>query len=143
MTTMAEALPKDIPLDNRTPTIADEQVILSFMEGHDADIPSNAGTVDVRAYQEQQLHAAETHYHADGDIEKGAMQHDTLEKGALISEKSASSQSLPSAASDPNIVDWDGPEDPSNPMNWSQKRKWGLIAVLSAITFVTYANPRF
>lgn len=36
-----------------------------------------------------------------------------------------------------NIVDWDSPEDPSNPVNWSAGLKWGNVAVVSAITFIT------
>lgn len=40
---------------------------------------------------------------------------------------------------DPNIVDWDGPTDPENPMNWTDKKKWANIAVLSIMTLVTYA----
>jgi hypothetical protein len=38
---------------------------------------------------------------------------------------------------DPNIVDFDGPNDPHNPMNWSKKRKWlngGFLSVLTLIT---------
>ncbi|KAF5015496.1 hypothetical protein F66182_13157, partial [Fusarium sp. NRRL 66182] len=27
------------------------------------------------------------------------------------------------AVSDPNIVDWDGPDDPTNPRNWSRSKK--------------------
>lgn len=56
-------------------------------------------------------------------------------------------QSFPSAKSDmglpadsdqdPNIVTWDGPNDPANPMNWSEALKWGNIAVIAAITFIT------
>ncbi|KAI9658888.1 MAG: hypothetical protein M1821_001848 [Bathelium mastoideum] len=38
---------------------------------------------------------------------------------------------------DSNIVDWDGPDDPQNPMNWTAGRRWGMIAVVSAITFLT------
>ena len=41
---------------------------------------------------------------------------------------------------DPNIVDWDGPNDPQNPLNWSLALKWSNIAVLSSITFITYVN---
>jgi hypothetical protein len=39
------------------------------------------------------------------------------------------------------LVGWEEPEDkdPANPLNWSQGRKWGIIAVLSSITFLTYA----
>ena len=38
---------------------------------------------------------------------------------------------------DPNLVDWDGPDDPKNPINWSEKLKWANIAVIASITFLT------
>ena len=38
---------------------------------------------------------------------------------------------------DPNIVDWDGPDDPKNPINWSEKLKWANIAVIASVTFLT------
>ena len=38
---------------------------------------------------------------------------------------------------DLNIVDWDGPNDPQNPINWSEKLKWANVAVISSITFIT------
>ena len=38
---------------------------------------------------------------------------------------------------DPNIVGWDGPDDPNNPYNWAGGLKWGNIAVISSITFLT------
>lgn len=38
---------------------------------------------------------------------------------------------------DSNIVTWDGPNDPANPMNWSEGLKWGNVAVIAAITFIT------
>ncbi|OCL12150.1 polyamine transporter 1 [Glonium stellatum] len=34
-----------------------------------------------------------------------------------------------------NIVDWDGPQDPQNPQNWTSTRKWLIIILISAITF--------
>ncbi|KAI1120326.1 major facilitator superfamily domain-containing protein [Nemania abortiva] len=33
------------------------------------------------------------------------------------------------------IVDWEGPDDPANPLNWSPARKWFIIVVVSAVTF--------
>lgn len=39
---------------------------------------------------------------------------------------------------DPDIVDWDGPDDPENPHNWSNKKKVVTVAVVAALTFVTY-----
>ncbi|KAI1764275.1 MFS general substrate transporter [Hypoxylon sp. FL1150] len=38
---------------------------------------------------------------------------------------------------DPNVVDWDGPDDPQNPMNWTDKKKWLNISILSIMTIVT------
>lgn len=33
-------------------------------------------------------------------------------------------------------VDWDGPDDPENPKNWPDSKKWLNIGVLSAITII-------
>ncbi len=38
---------------------------------------------------------------------------------------------------DPNMVDWNGPDDPENPMNWPDKDKWLNIITLSILTLVT------
>ncbi|KAH6648263.1 major facilitator superfamily domain-containing protein [Truncatella angustata] len=38
---------------------------------------------------------------------------------------------------DPNTVDWDGPQDPNNPMNWPDKKKWLNVSILSLLTIVT------
>ncbi|KAK1963933.1 major facilitator superfamily transporter [Colletotrichum sublineola] len=46
--------------------------------------------------------------------------------------------------SDPNVVDWDGPDDPANPLNWSPLKKWANIVVLAVITFnVPLASTMF
>ncbi|KAH7149750.1 major facilitator superfamily domain-containing protein [Dactylonectria estremocensis] len=41
------------------------------------------------------------------------------------------------APRDPNIVDWDGPDDPDNPQNWSSGKKVMTVAFVSSVTFVT------
>ena len=46
----------------------------------------------------------------------------------------------PTEPVDSNVVDWDGPQDPSNPVNWSMGLKWGNVAVVSAVTFITYVQ---
>lgn len=35
------------------------------------------------------------------------------------------------------IVDWDGDNDPANPLNWPQRKKWTSMGIVSAITFIT------
>ncbi|KAF8649063.1 hypothetical protein AX16_006036 [Volvariella volvacea WC 439] len=42
---------------------------------------------------------------------------------------------------DPNLVTWDGPNDPANPQNWSVSYKWFLTLVCAAMTInVTFAS---
>ena len=36
------------------------------------------------------------------------------------------------------IVDFDGPDDPVNPVNWKTSYKWTAIILMSAITLVVY-----
>ncbi|KIY65819.1 MFS polyamine transporter [Cylindrobasidium torrendii FP15055 ss-10] len=35
------------------------------------------------------------------------------------------------------VVDWDGPDDPENPKNWTYSRKWRATVVVSLFTFVS------
>ena len=35
------------------------------------------------------------------------------------------------------LVDWDGPNDPQNPLNWPTSRKWTAIGLVSFNTFNT------
>lgn len=36
-----------------------------------------------------------------------------------------------------NVITWDGPADPSNPLNWSQQRKWTATLLVSCFTFIS------
>ena len=43
-----------------------------------------------------------------------------------------------------DLVDWDGPNDPENPQNWSRGYKWFLTITLGIVTFViTFASSIF
>lgn len=45
---------------------------------------------------------------------------------------------------DPNLIVWDGPNDPENPMNWPQSKKWIVTVALGMMTFcVTFASSVF
>ena len=46
------------------------------------------------------------------------------------------------AAGNQNRLEFDGPDDPSNPLNWNNTKKWSMIGILSVMTFVTYAHPQ-
>ncbi|KAI1376643.1 MFS general substrate transporter [Hypoxylon crocopeplum] len=55
-------------------------------------------------------------------------EHDLEEGGPMPEQKTR----------DPDIVDWDGPNDPANPLNWSTLKK--TLHVLYVSLFVLYAN---
>jgi hypothetical protein len=40
---------------------------------------------------------------------------------------------------DDNLVHWDGPGDPQNPLNWGDARKWLTIGLISFSSFNVYA----
>lgn len=45
---------------------------------------------------------------------------------------------------DPNLVEWDGPDDPENPQNFSPARKWAITMCLSSLTiWVTFSTSVF
>lgn len=70
------------------------------------------------------------------DVEKGVRSH----AHSTHSDERTLSVDQPAALveeRDPNIVDWDGPDDPNNPQNWPAKKKWSIIAALGAITLIT------
>src|SRR5215469_8908743 len=54
-------------------------------------------------------------------------------------EKDIEAQATEVSQLDENVVWWDEPvdQDPDNPMNWGAGRKWGTIAILAFITFIT------
>lgn len=56
-----------------------------------------------------------------------------FEKGDIQAEVAAKEKS----SLDPNVVDFDGPNDPTMAVNWPSSRKWSTVAILSFLTLVT------
>lgn len=102
-----------------------EIIDLAAAEGHDADIPTNIGSIPSSRPRTPA---------GDGKGVSAAMEKD-LEKGADTG--SIASTETPEDIPDPNIVDFDGPDDTENPMKWKASKKWGMISLVSAITFLT------
>jgi len=109
-----------------------EIIDLAVVEGHDADISTSAGSIRPVASRTS-TRPSKT---ADEDNELYATMEKDVEKGEdHISLSSADNSAA--AELDPNIVDFDGPDDPENPLNWSYNKKWGMVSLVSAITFLT------
>ena len=63
-------------------------------------------------------------YAGDTDVEAAAAD-DASRPTAVAREK------------DPNVVDWDGEEDPERARNWPLRKKWTCIILLSVLTLLT------
>lgn len=67
--------------------------------------------------------------------------HPNAEDAILDVEKQTPSQP---AENDPNLIDWSGPNDPSNPQNFPLWRKWLITLLLGSVTFcITFASSVF
>lgn len=62
-------------------------------------------------------------------------EHDEPDLEASVTKKEPTGEVASAAA-----VTWDGPDDPENPMNWPDSKKWTNISILSILTLVTYAS---
>lgn len=60
------------------------------------------------------------------DLEKALSTHEDQDVAVTVRQ-----------TTDPNVIDWDGPDDPENPLNWPSRKKWTNIYLLSAITLLT------
>lgn len=59
-----------------------------------------------------------------------------VEKGAPAGDENISAN--------PNIVDWDGPDDPANPRNWSKAYKFTNVALISlSVLYCNLATTMF
>ena len=67
--------------------------------------------------------------HAAEDVEK---QRPDDDRDAEAKTEAAKEEEI-----DPNVVDYDGPDDQENPYNWTKTRKWINGGFLSALTFIT------
>ncbi|KAI1271604.1 cycloheximide resistance protein [Xylaria sp. FL0933] len=100
-------------------------------EGHDADTPSAAGYVldkqgelkRLQSRENQRRHSGAFAGQEKGDVEKG-----------LPADKTATSDE----ENDPNIVWWDGDDDPENPFNWTT---WRKVLNCGCISFQTFISP--
>lgn len=109
--------------------LQDEKNEEAYEEGHDADLFENQ-------------HGSATKDDTQVDIEKGLPSN----RESTISRETSSQVGATAAGTeakaggeeiDPDVVDWDGPDDPANPQNWTPKKKWCMIAALAATTLVT------
>lgn len=59
---------------------------------------------------------------------------------ALPPGSSYSSETLSSNASLIKVVDWNGPDDPEKPVNWSRSKKNKILGAVCLMRFTTYGS---
>ena len=121
-------------------------------EGHDADTPSGAGYVlDERGERRRKMSIAsrrntsrkkmsDSQRPGSGqrDLEKGAIGNGTdKEDGYGRDDDDNDTNTGHDTDDDANIVWWDSPDDPENPMNWPTWKKTLNIGFVSGMTLVS------
>ncbi|KAL4780156.1 major facilitator superfamily domain-containing protein [Aspergillus varians] len=67
-----------------------------------------------------------------------------LESRNIDARQLAKEKTTEETPTDPNLVEWDGPDDPENPQNMSQARKWLITMTMSMMTiWLTFASSVF
>lgn len=108
-----------------------EIINLAALEGHDADIPSNLGSLPS---------AASTRPHslmAEKEVKTATVETDVEKAISPVTSSINKYEDESAEQEDSNIVDFDGPDDPQNPLNWGFTKRWGTVLLISAITFLT------
>ncbi|CAI9634561.1 unnamed protein product [Alternaria burnsii] len=94
-----------------------------------SDDDDSGDDVDEKEAKDDTTHEEETTYE---EIRGGIpYEHDVEAPPPLEKKKSTRS------VKDPNLVTWDSENDPSNPKNWSMKRKWAATLIVSCFTLVS------
>lgn len=100
---------------------------MAVNQGHD-----NGGEIKESNLNEQMTTVGIAKTSLDNDLESRS---GNATSSAIDTEKAFRSIQAPA---DPNIVDWDGTDDPKNPLNWSKPVRLGQVALVSLITLIAY-----
>ena len=106
--------------------IVDLERVISNLSGFDVEreIKRSQTLNRTARHQEEVVEASGL---GGADLEKGLSGRDWRDSAALGSSSistlhDATNQLVPAEENDPNIVFWDGPDDPENPMVWHSVR---------------------
>lgn len=102
----------------------------------DSDDAASTTSESDHEKQDRDLEKQETEElpEAEVEVQYGVEnERDFESKGEALSRR-ATGQSL---ERDPTVVDWESPDDPENPKNWSMKKKWAATFIVSVFTFIS------
>ena len=95
---------------------------------------------ELRNREDDQSYSRASSAHNLSDSDEGGQP--DLEKG--IQPASKGHHGYQDEGRDPNVIEWDGPDDPENPQNWPKWRKYLVTIALSLTTFcITFSSSVF
>ena len=126
MTTPTAPIPYPIDPDDQEK----QREELAMLEGHDADI---------RVYEQPTtaIDYSIERQSSPSPVDTDSTKVKDEEAGRPSSGSKNGAEHKQEEDTNPNVVFWDGPDDPDNPVNWKASLKWGNVAAISAITFIT------
>lgn len=96
---------------------------------------------------EMEASSSETgHEHTTPNSDMSSIGGRDIEKGDEVADQAKAEAAKKEAIQqkDPNLIEWDGPDDPENPMNWRPVKKWTITLALGFMTLcVTFASSVF
>lgn len=117
--------------------------IASHIDDHSGYVHEHAAGHDDSESDSEEAAEEEDTSHDEGDLadavpetKEGLAQPEDVEAQAPKLQRRGTSKSTRSRT-DPDLVTWDGPDDPANPKNWTTKRKWAATFVVSSFTFIS------
>ena len=131
--------PQRPPLRDRAKTNPDYDLHrltspLAFMDDH--------STYHYHEHEKEAFEDSDDSFGSEPDNEKteeeeevrdGILNLHDVETGRSKLEQTKSSRST----RDPNLVTWSEPNDPENPKDWSNKKKWAATLIVSSFTFIS------
>lgn len=124
--------------DGNKPPIPEDSRHISVVTNSTTEEKQDGNTLDSKATNE----AGATLQSPGRDLEKGLVAGaNPRARGAITTtedvEAEQQAKKHADIQQDPNLVNWDGEDDPANPLNWPETTKWRNIALLSFTTLVT------
>lgn len=133
-----EHLPRSEHLPEHLDTLTEKLTNMSNLEG--SSYGPVLGRHGSRLQYEDRFDDEEV---VEGETVNNSSEED-LENGREGEESKKAEDLKKKGEKDPNLIEWDGPDDPENPMNWAPRKKWIVTVMLGMMTFcVTFASSVF
>ncbi|KAL4998589.1 major facilitator superfamily domain-containing protein [Aspergillus recurvatus] len=111
-------------------------------EGTGHDVPSSSTTLHSESHSS--LGHGEKILHPSPDRAPEREDRDLESGNNDAQQTSADEKPSEQKSKDPNLIEWDGPDDPENPQNMPHWRKWVITMTLSSMTmWLTFASSVF